>query len=143
GHRPQVLQHRYRAAELATAAADADVEAPREHEVRPPERDARDEHDGECGDGLAQTDTAEQDVEPLRAEDERTVRVRRDRRQDREPPPGPSPAPALERALEREVRERAREEEQGVHAPVDAVEEERPAPGGERRGGGTRGPSPE
>src|SRR5205823_3960435 len=76
-------------------------------------------------------------------EDERAVRMRRDRRQDGERPPGPPPAAGLERALEREVRERAREEEQGVHPPVDAVEEEHPARRGERRGGESRRPAAE
>src|SRR5919108_4780668 len=67
----------------------------------------------------------------------------RDRREDGERPPGPPAAAALERALEREVRERAREEEQGVHPPVHAVEEEHPAPGGERGGGEPGGPPTE
>src|SRR5205823_5372037 len=79
----------------------------------------------------------------LRGEDERAVRVRRDRRQHGEPPPRPPAAAALEGALERQVRQRAREEEEAVHPAVDAVEEERPAPGGERGGAQSRRPAAE
>src|SRR5687767_14921009 len=52
---------------------------------------------------------------------------------DRAPDRPASSAASLEHDEEREIRERARKQEEAVHARVDAVEEQHPAPGDEER----------
>ena len=132
---PEVLEHRQRATKLLAVSADADVEPSREHEVGEPERDA--EH-GDGAEGPERTPQAlparDQDVHALRRKHERAVRMCRDRRQDRgRPEPPRAPPASVQRVQEGEVRERARAEEEAVHAPVDAVEEEDPAGRDEQR----------
>ena len=118
--------------ELRAAAADADVEPAREHGVAPPERNGEHRDDHERRHGFAESSCVEH-VQTLRREHERAVRVRRDAREDRQPPENPAPPVApFDRAEKCEVRQRGREQEDRVHAPVDAVEQEHPARHDER-----------
>src|SRR5439155_8445670 len=85
---------------------------------------------------------------PLLREDERAVRVARDRQERRTAPERPAPpSAAFDRVHERQVRERAREQKEAVHPPVDAVEEQHPASRDEgargERGAAAREPSAE
>ncbi len=139
GDVPEVGEHLPRGAKLPAAAApDADVEAVREHEAAPPERD-REEEDGRKGrDRLPKAAPRHQDVQPLRAEHQRAVGMRGDREQHQDRPGNPGAAAAVERAEQRQVRERGEEEEEAVHPRVDAVEEQHPASGRERGRGEPR-----
>ena len=86
-----------------------------------------------AGKRLAQTSRIE-DVEALRRDDQGAVWMRGDARENRQSPEHPAPAvAALEGDEQREVRERRRKEEERVHPPVDAVEEEHPARHDDRR----------
>ena len=136
GRLPQVRDDRPRAAELRAAAADADVEAAREDEVGEPERRCpATTTAAKASDRLPEPVAPRREHEHrLGGEHERAVRVRGDGQQDRSAPerPGP-PAAAVERAQQEHEREQGEEEEQAVHPRVDAVEEEDPAAGDERR----------
>src|SRR5262249_49504419 len=129
----EVLEDRERTAKLRSAAADTDLEAVREDGVAPPEGDREHRHCDERRQRLAESARAE-NVEALRTEYERAVRVDGDARENGEPPQDPPGSiAAVERAQEREVRQRRGEEEDRVHPAVDAVEEEHPARRDDRR----------
>ena len=128
-HVPEIGDDGERPVELLAARAHADVEPAREHEIREPERNPQHADDGEGRDRLAEPIAPrDQHEHTLRRQHDRPVRVRRDGCEDRQRPerPGATIAP-LDGAQERQVREGARKEEEAVHPPVDAVEEERPA----------------
>ena len=135
GRLPQIRDDRPRAAELGATAADADVEAAREHEVGEPERHADDGHGRERDHRLPQALAVGGEHEhALGREDERAVGMRCDGEQDRDAPERPAlPGAAIERAEQEHEREQREEEEEAVHPGVDAVEEEDPAAGDERR----------
>jgi hypothetical protein len=132
----QVPQDGHGPAELLAVAADSDVETSSEHDVGAPEGDAGDADRGEGDRGVPQRATPDQQrVEALGREHEDAVGVRRDGRENRHGPEGPrAPIAAVERAQEQQVREGAREQEQAVHPPVDAMEEQHPAGRRDRRG---------
>ena len=71
---PEVARHRAGPAELLAAAADPDVEALDEHEIREPEREAEDEH-GDAGDDRLLEAVAGGD-EDVRAPDRRAAAPR-------------------------------------------------------------------
>ena len=80
----------------------------------------------------------------LGGEHERAVGVRGDGEQDRGAPERPAlPRPAVERPEQEDERQQREEQEQAVHPGVDAVEEEHPAAGDERRRDQRRGASGE
>ena len=88
---------------------------------------------------------AQGDVDDLRGEHERAVRMRGDAQQRRGDPRSPAEASARLRRLEqREERQQAREEEEAVHPAVDPVEQQHPARRGENRrdDGGTASREP-
>ena len=126
---PEVPRDRGRPTELRAAAADADVESACEDEVGQPERDAEHEH-GRAGERRLADAVAPRDehVQALAAEHQHAVRVRGDGQQRGRDPERPrAPPAAVERAQQREQAGEGEEEEEAVHAPVDAVEEEQPA----------------
>ena len=87
----QVLEHRARPVELLPAGADTDVEPPGEDVVAVPEGRPENGDDGDRDDRRPRA-RAREYIHDLRGEDERSVRMRRDRRQDRDAPRAPSVA---------------------------------------------------
>ena len=129
--------------ELGAVAAHADVEPAREHEVGEPERHADDPHGRERDHRLSQALPVRGEHEhALGRQNEGAVGMRCDREQDGASPERPAlPRPTIERAEQEDERQQREEQEQAVHPGVDAVEEEHPAAGGERRGDQRRGAS--
>src|SRR6266508_1227775 len=124
----------------ARSSTDADVEAPAQHDVRPPERDSGHPYRREGQQCRPQAHAAQHDEESLTAEDEDRIGVARQHREQRESPEREPPsAAAIQCRQESEEREQAREEEQRVHPPVDALEEDDPGCGGESRRDETHG----
>ena len=99
----EVAEHVERRAQPVAAAADADLEAAREHEIGAPERDAEHEDDRDRRGSLAQPRPRERDVDDLRGEHERAVRMRGDAQQRRGDPRSPAePSAPLRRLEQRE-----------------------------------------
>ena len=115
--------------------AHADVEPARENEVGEPERDPDDGDARERDHRLPQSLAVRSEHEDtLSGEHERAVGVRCDGEQDGGTPERPAlPRPAVDRPEQEDERQQREEQEQAVHAGVDAVEEEHPAAGDERR----------